>query len=70
MKSATTGAKDGAIILIMGMVIGMFLAFVLHEYGVREATKAANDAVPPDPKNTPPPTPYFDGKNYIQGKTA
>ncbi len=68
MKNAATEAKDGAYILVMGMLLGVLLAFVLHEYGVREATKAANNVTPPT--RPTPPEPYFDGKNFVKGKTA
>lgn len=58
MKSTNAGASEGVIVFILGVILGMLLAFVMVEYGNREVEKASNNIQspfqpPPSPTNPP-----------------
>lgn len=64
MKSANTGTSEGAIVLILGMILGALLTFVMIEYGTREVQKTINRMTPPDP-NEPPKKVVFNGQGFV-----
>lgn len=70
MKSTNAGVSEGVIVFILGMLLGALLAFVMIEYGTREARKAIANMSPPDPNRPPPAKVIFDGKGFVREETG
>lgn len=54
MKRDNSGTSEGALVMILGMILGALLAFVVLEYGTRQQQKGAAMMTPPPPRDPNP----------------
>ena len=65
MKRTQQGTSEGALVMILGMILGALLAFVVLEYGTRQQQKGVRMMTPPDPSHPTPKT-IFNGNGFVK----